>query len=175
MLRLQNPSLELFPSYLDYLTELVAEDYSYFNEIKSIQNNAENYLKTIQEWQNGLNLPTGFVSETRLWLTLEDQVLGVFSIRHRLNSRYLKISGHIGYSIIPSRRRNGYATAGLKLTLDYILQHPKLDLKRVLITCDSDNIASKKVIEKCGGVLENKSFDFLRFKVKLRFWIDLKS
>ena len=40
-----------------------------------------------------------------------------------------------------------------------------LGIDSALITCDEDNIASRKVIEANGGVLEDKRGE------KLRFWV----
>ena len=46
-------------------------------------------------------------------------------------------------------------------------------IDKVLITCDNDNIASSKVIEACGGILENiirnDTLGLLR-----RYWISLR-
>jgi len=41
-----------------------------------------------------------------------------------------------------------------------------LGIDRILLTCDSDNIGSRKVIEANGGALEDERAG------KLRFWVD---
>jgi predicted acetyltransferase len=38
-----------------------------------------------------------------------------------------------------------------------------LGIERALITCAADNIGSRKVIEACGGVLEDQRGKILRF------------
>ena len=38
-------------------------------------------------------------------------------------------------------------------------------LDQVLITCDVDNVASRRVIESCGGAFED------RRGIKLRYWV----
>ena len=49
----------------------------------------------------------------------------------------------------------------------------KIGLEKVLITCDEDNIASAKVIEKNGGIFERYAVkDGKKFR---RYWIDLIS
>ena len=58
--------------------------------------------------------------------------------------------GHIGYAVVPWRRGEGLATRALFETLQDVR---KLDLPRVEITCETNNDASRRVIEKCGGVL----------------------
>lgn len=58
--------------------------------------------------------------------------------------------GHIGYSVVPWKRRRGYATHALRLLLPQVWQE---GLTYVEITTDPDNIPSQRVIEANGGVL----------------------
>jgi predicted acetyltransferase len=58
--------------------------------------------------------------------------------------------GHIGYAVVPWKRRRGYATLALRETL----ADAKVEgLRYVEITTTPDNIASQRVIEANGGVL----------------------
>ena len=79
--------------------------------------------------------------------------LGVSSLRHRLSPWLENRGGHIGYAIRPSRRGQGLATQILKLTLQ---RARAMELGRVLLVCSAANLASARVIEKCGGQLENQ-------------------
>lgn len=56
--------------------------------------------------------------------------------------------GHIGYFIEIPYRGNHYAYQACKLLKDIILT---LGYQRIIITCNPDNIASKKTIEKLGA------------------------
>ena len=88
-------------------------------------------------------------SDRVLWLIGEDQYIGQASIRPDLSTSYLlTYGGHIGYSIRPSQRRQGHGKTILALTLSALRE---IGLKRVLVTCDSDNIGSRKIIEHNGG------------------------
>ena len=78
------------------------------------------------------------------------------------------MSGHIGYEIRPSKRRQGYDTKILRLGLE---KARELDLHRVLVTCDEDNIGSKKIIEHNGGMFENAIEIEGDTVKKLRYWI----
>jgi len=80
------------------------------------------------------------------------------------------IGGHIGFNIRPSERRRGYGTAILALTLE---KAKELRLKRVLVTCDDNNVASAKIIEKNGGILEDKYWNDELEQPKRRYWIEL--
>ena len=46
-------------------------------------------------------------------------------------------------------------------------------MDRVLLTCESDNVASARVIEKCGGRLEDVRLSRVTDKPINRYWIDL--
>lgn len=72
------------------------------------------------------------------------------------------MGGHIGYDVRRSRRRAGHATAMLAATLP--VAH-RLGIDPALVTCDADNVGSRRVIEANGGVLEDER------NGKLRFWL----
>ena len=80
-----------------------------------------------------------------------DYLIGISDIRLGTNDFIQTFAGQIGYSVRPSQRRKGYASEILKLTL---IEATKCGLSKILITCNEPNIASAKVIEKNGGVLE---------------------
>jgi predicted acetyltransferase len=105
--------------------------------------------------------PPGFVPGTSLWWADRAEYLGRLTIRHRLTPSLLTLGGHIGYDIRPSARRLGHATAMLAAALP--VAHG-LGIDPVLITCDEDNVGSRKVIEANGGALEDVR------RGKLRFW-----
>lgn len=60
------------------------------------------------------------------------------------------VLGHVGYSVVPWKRKRGYATYGLKWSLDYMRQQ---GLPYVVVTTEPDNLASQKVILANGGIL----------------------
>jgi predicted acetyltransferase len=70
-----------------------------------------------------------------------------------------------------SRRRRGYASQALALALD---RAREIGLDRVFITCDDDNIASARTIERAGGVLQDVSDQSERGHAMLRrYWVTL--
>lgn len=60
------------------------------------------------------------------------------------------VLGHIGFSIVPWKRGNGYATQALDLMLG---EAKGKGLPYVELTVDPENIASQRVIAACNGVL----------------------
>ena len=115
-------------------------------------------------------VPKGLVpSSTYLGVREKDNyIVGMIDIRHYLNEYLTQAGGHIGYGVRKTERNKGYAKQMLKLALE---KCKKLKIKRVLITCDEDNIASEKVILSANAKLEDiRNVDG---ENKKRFWIDL--
>jgi predicted acetyltransferase len=128
------------------------------------------FLARVRDWVRGINLPGGYVPESSYWLVSDEaEILGQINIRHRLTPALEDFGGHVGYHVRPSQRGKGYGTKMLALALD---EARRLGLTRVLITCDPDNIASVRVIEKNGGVLASQSVAHIG-RLTSRYWIDL--
>lgn len=106
--------------------------------------------------------PEGWVPATTLWYVEDATFLGRLAIRHRLTPHLVAAGGHIGYDVRPSARRRGYATAMLR---DALPIANGLGIDPALLTCDTDNVGSRKVIEANGGVPEDQR------GAKLRFWV----
>ena len=60
------------------------------------------------------------------------------------------VLGHVGYSVVPWKRRLGYATAAVRAILSDAAAE---GLRWVDVTTDIDNIASQRVIAGAGGSL----------------------
>ena len=115
-------------------------------------------------------VPKGLVpSSTYLAVREKDNyIVGMIDIRHYLNEYLTQAGGHIGYGVRKTERNKGYAKQMLKLALEKCRD---LKIKKVLITCDEDNIASEKVILSANAKLEDiRNVDG---ENKKRFWIDL--
>lgn len=104
----------------------------------------------------------GWVPATHLWYVDGTTFLGRLSIRHRLTPWLRDYGGHVGYDVRPSARRQGHATRMLQRALPWCRD---LGIDPVLVTCDLDNVASRRVIEHAGGVFDD------RRDGKLRYWV----
>lgn len=82
--------------------------------------------------------------------------VGAVNIRHYLNEKLLHDGGHIGDGVRLSERGKGYGTQMLALALR---ECDRLGIRRVLMCCDWDNVASARTIQKNGGILENEIDD----------------
>lgn len=91
-----------------------------------------------------------------------EEIVGFLNLRHVLNDFLREEGGHIGYSVKPSARRRGHASAALGLA---VAAAAGLGIDRVLVTCEEDNDASRRTIEANGGVLEDVR------NGKRRYWI----
>lgn len=135
---------ELALDHFDFLLGYFGEHYE--NEDWSA------YLEHLDSMSRGVNVPDAWVPATFLVAEIDGQIIGRVSIRHELNDFLEYRAGHIGYGIRPEFRGRGYATEILVRALQIVRD---LGVQRVLVTCNDSNTAPSKVIEKCGGVLEN--------------------
>lgn len=154
------PSIEYKTSYIEAVKEFkVDSDNSHRSQdiralsIPELEADFEVYAKKLASRARGENLPEGWVPVSVYWLVDNGEYIGRISIRHRLNENLAQFHGHIGYDIRPSQRGKGYGTTTLKLALP---KAKELGLSRVLITCTTANVGSRKIIEKNGGVFENQ-------------------
>lgn len=132
------------------------------------QSDFQEYLGMLADWKLGKSLPEGWVPCRYYVGVVDGQIVGRLSLRTRLNDYLARIGGHIGYAVVPRFRMNGYATAMLdqsKRVCD------EIGIKKIFITCDVDNLPSRRVIEKCGGDYVG-STDFPELvKQKRLYWI----
>ena len=131
----------------------------------------EDWLEELKKRSCEDTVPKGLVpSSTYLAVREKDNyIVGMIDIRHYLNEYLTQVGGNIGYGVRKTERNKGYAKQMLKLALE---KCKELKIKKVLITCDEDNIASEKVILSANAKLEDiRNVDG---ENKKRFWIDLQ-
>ena len=107
-------------------------------------------VQAFVDWTRGEGLPTGWVPCHTVFAVEDGCLLGVYNIRYLGQEELARQSTHVGYSVRPSARGRGVATAMLadaqRFASDYGMQ-------TLALTCGEANPASRRVIEKRGGVL----------------------
>ena len=162
------PNKKYYKSYMSAINE-----YKCYN-VKSYEFRNETQDVLFEQFENdriGKNLPKGYVNATYLWLVDGEEFVGEISIRHRLTDALTRFGGHIGYGIRYSQWNKGRGTEMLSKALLYAKDVIGLD--RVLLTCGDDNLGSARVIEKNGGMLQDKIINIINDKERLtrRYWI----
>ena len=169
MLRLVEPAL----AYKAAILAAVAEMQAVGEWNVSPEAFAERYdtmLGELAAAKDPATAPPGVLPYEDFWLMEQNTWIGLLTLRPQINEQFLHSGGHIGYVVRPSKRRGGYGTALLRLGLDKARER---GLRAVLLTCDEDNIGSRKIIETNGGQLENAVVVAGQAARKLRYWINL--
>lgn len=118
--------------------------------------NIDEWIKYVQDLEKGIT-SDGFVSSTVLIGVVNEKIVGIIDLRHRLNDWLKKNGGgNIGYAVRPSERRKGYASEMVKQALEF---YKKNNVEFVEISCDYDNIASKNTILKNNGIFDRELTD----------------
>jgi predicted acetyltransferase len=93
---------------------------------------------------------------------------------HRLIELY---RGQIGYEVAPEHRGKHFAERSVRLLLPFIRRH---GFSEIWITCDPDNLASRRTCERLGATLvetialpETEEMYARGHQMKCRFRIDL--
>lgn len=140
--------------------------------LRSLGGKPEEWLREVENLSKFETVPEKWVVSTQFLYVREsnNRIVGMIQVRHYFNDILEKFGGHIGYSVRPSERRKGYATAMLHDCLPFCKQ---IGLDKILITCIDENVGSRKTILKNGGVYESTVFE-PNEKVNLeRYWIQL--
>lgn len=172
-LQLVKPSLDYEVQILAYREESWQADGRQLHGVGGLDAlTVPQWLSLLKQKEREETCPVGLVPDSVFLCVriLDNRLVGLINIRHRLNDYLSRFGGHIGYAIRPDERGRGYATEQLRLGL---LECGKLGIDPVLLTCLEDNAASRRTILKNGGVFEGvrQREDGSRFE---RYWIGLK-
>ncbi len=177
--RLQTPRLPLLDGYEDALTRGWSPNTTAdvaARELAALRTDRSVFLARMNAQKGPHELPDGRVVEklpSRVFFVSDGEFCGRINLRYQPGTTELPphVSGHVGYTIVPWKQGRGYATAALRLLLD---EAREVRLPFVVITCDEDNRASRRVIEKCGGAfVAARRDEFLKDVTKLVFRVEL--
>ncbi|MFC3932611.1 GNAT family N-acetyltransferase [Streptococcus dentapri] len=167
-MELRRPQVKDKESVLAMMLEFEQESAAHDGGFWDTENfDYEEWLEQNFDHELGLNLVDGMVPSIQFVAFSDDgKALGFLSLRLRLNDSLMMSGGHIGYSVRPSQRKRGIAKAMLTQALQVCQSK---NIKKVLVTCHSDNLASRAVILANGGQLED-----VRNGIE-RYWIEVEA
>jgi len=175
---LVEPSLRRLPGYIAALQAGWSPDTTREvsgAQLMAIRADAQAFIRDLARHEGGtvaladgtrVPRPPGRV----LWIW-DGDFCGTINLRFVPGSEELPphVSGHVGYAVVPWKRNRGYARQALRLPLPIARE---LGLPRLLVTCDEDNAASRRVIAVNGGVMAGAAPDPEHAgRRKLLFWI----
>ncbi|QAA33781.1 GNAT family N-acetyltransferase [Clostridium manihotivorum] len=166
---LAEPSKAYEESFKEYaLAYKEANETYYFEKYGKALDNFDEYINNQIKLSKGINIPEGYVTTSTFWLICNQAVVGVVRVRHE----ELESAGHIGYDIAPCYRKKGYGTEILKLAIE---KAKLIGIAEPIVTCNTNNEASRKIIEKNNGKFLGQIFDeeeneyLFKFKILSRY------
>lgn len=154
-------------------------EYQFLKSIPANENGFENkyYDFSYEEFVNtalpqminfskGIDLPSGYVPETFYFLWDNNDIVGLFKLRHYLTDSLKNDDGHIGYGISKQHRSKGYATRGLGL----VIQKAKELIKEneVYLSVHMNNPNSLKVQLNNGAYIHHSDEESYYTRIKIR-------
>ena len=81
-----------------------------------------------------------------------EEPVGSISLKTRLTPKLMKYGGHLGYEVKQPYRGHHYALRAIRLLLPFAYRH---GINTLLITCDEENHASRRVAQRAGAKLKS--------------------
>ena len=108
------------------------------------------WLKERVAWSEGMMLPPGYVRQWTYWLYNGDIPVGFGKLREKVTDQSRIFGGNIGFAIDPLYRRHGFGCVLLEMLIS---EGRRKQLSELFSTVEKYNYASKRIHEKCGGIL----------------------
>lgn len=110
--------------------------------------NFASFLKNVEDKKNGIG--NNGVKEIFYFAIENDKIVGHASIRlnPEVDNDTCKFSGHIMYGVVPSKRKLGYGNEICRMLVEKMAA---MGYEEIIITCNDNNIGSKKIIINNGG------------------------
>lgn len=173
-MRLIAPAQEYAASYADALDEGLGLQPAAKGESDFVRRDFAGWLADESDMRRRILLADGSdvprVPFSMFWLVDGTRFLARLNIRHSLTPALLVEGGHIGYAVRAGARRQGH---GHRLLALAVPEARKIGLSRALLTCDDDNAASIRIIEKAGGTLQDTVTPAGAFRPVRRYWLAL--
>ena len=156
MLYLKSANLEDIEKEYEFITNTPSNENGFTN-FASGCSRKEFEIKILPGYINaekGIDLADGWVPETDFFLWDDEKIVGLFRVRHYLTPALANGGGHIGYGIKKEFRGKGYASEGLRLTIEKAWHIIKED--EIYMSVHRDNMASLRVQIKNGAYIHHQ-------------------
>ena len=149
-----------------FITTLPENENGFINPDFNVSkiNFKDNILPLYINHSKGINLPDGWIPYTTYFLWNDNEIVGLFRIRHYLNETLKRGTGHIAYGIDKPYRGKGFATEGLKLAIEKAWEIIPED--EIYMSVHKDNPASLKVQIKNGAYVHHEDEKELYTRIK---------
>jgi len=171
---LVKPSAEYLDSYLSACREYKDLGLSQYrlNDPDDYKTWGPGFFQSMEDESRGINLKEGYVPASTFWLVdTENKIfIGEGNIRHELSPFLMCFGGHIGYAVRATLWNKGFGTLMLSMLLT---EAAKLGIDYALITCNEENLASRRIIEKNGGEHQDTIDNIIDGKARRtrRYWV----
>ena len=168
MLYLKKANLEDIDKEYEAIISFPEDENGFKNQYFNISKEEfkEKVLPKIINNAKGIDLKEGWVPCTYYFLWKDEEIIGLYKVRHFLNDRLKNEAGHIGYGIIKEYRGKGYATEGLKLAIEELKKITTDD--EIYLFCNTDNIASLKAQIKNGAYIVKQDNNKTHTRIKIK-------
>lgn len=168
MLYLKKANLEDIDKEYEAIISFPEDENGFKNQYFNISKEEfkEKVLPKIINNSKGIDLKEGWVPCTYYFLWKDEEIIGLYKVRHFLNDRLKNEAGHIGYGIIKEYRGKGYATEGLKLAIEELKKITTDD--EIYLFCNTDNIASLKAQIKNGAYIVKQDNNKTHTRIKIK-------
>ena len=168
MLYLKKANLEDIDKEYEAIISFPEDENGFKNQYFNISKEEfkEKVLPKIINNSKGIDLKEGWVPCTYYFLWKDEEIIGLYKVRHFLNDRLKNVAGHIGYGIIKEYRGKGYATEGLKLAIEELKKITTDD--EIYLFCNTDNIASLKAQIKNGAYIVKQDNNKTHTRIKIK-------
>lgn len=166
MLYLKEANLEDLEEEFSFIHVTPADEFGFMNDAFNCTKEEfkqvilPRYLKDAK----GIDLPENYVPQTFFFLWKDQQIIGLYKIRHYLNETLANGGGHIGYGIKKEFRGKGYGSKGLALAIEKAKQIIKED--EIYMSVNKNNLASIQIQKNNGAIIHHEDEDHYYTRIK---------
>ena len=116
----------------------------------------------------GVDLKEGIVPMVQYYGIVDGVIVGRLQLRTKITPSLDVYGGNLGYGVAAPYRRKHFCTEMVRQVLPIAWS---LGLDKILVGCNEDNTASRKVIEKHGGILIDSIWNEMFTRFTRRYYI----